>query len=194
MDVAGNPEFEGEISAESADFTGYELLNPGLYSSASREVKTGRAVDKNQKPYIFAHIACTELIGEDGTPVTLARPLKTWIATFPKTRKNSPGSTSDVAAYLKAAGFEPSQLKGEDLLAALQESATYPVNVMIGWTNRTKKTGATLASGKDEYTEEFARTKDFNAGTEAEPHLVPTFEKDGEIVAAKHRIVYFKRV
>ena len=195
MDVAGNEPFDGEIMAESPDFTNYELLNPGTYTSASRVVKPGRAVDKNKKPYIFAHIECSELTSEDGAVVTLSRPLKTWIATFAKTRKNQQGSTSEVAEYLKAAGFNPAQLRGEELEQALAESATYPVKVMVGWTNRTKKTGATLPNGKDEYTEEFAKTKDFNRGTETEPNLVPSFTgPDGEIVDAKHRISYFKKV
>lgn len=194
MDLAGNDAFDGEIQAESPDFTNYELINPGTYSSPSRVVKPGRATDKNGKPYIFATIEISELQGEDGTTITLQRPLKTWIATFPKTRKNQQGSTSDVAAYLKAAGLDPAVLRGDEIQTALSESASYPVKVMIGWTNRTKPTGNTLPNGKPEYTEEFAKTRDFNQGTEDQPHLVPTFEKDGVLVQAKHRISYFKRV
>ena len=195
MDVAGNEPFDGEITAESADFTNYELINPGLYTSPTRVMKPGKAVDKNGKPYIFTHVEITELLPEDGgEAITLNKPLKTWIATFPKTRKNQIGSTSDVAAYLKCAGFDPSTLRGEELTQALAESSNYPVKVMVGWTNRTKPTGNKLANGKDEYTEEFARTADFNVGTPDQPHLVPTFEKDGVIVAAKHRIAYFKKV
>jgi len=194
IDVAGNPPFEGEIMAESPDFTNYELLNPGVYTSPHREVKAGQAVDKNGKAYIFAAIECAELQDEAGATITLARPLKTWIATFAKTRKNQQGSTSAVAEYLKAVGFEPHQLKGEEIKQALSESASYPVNIMVGWTNRTKPTGSKLANGKDEYTEEWAKTADFNAGTPETPHLVPTFEKDGALVQAKHRISYFKKV
>lgn len=194
IDLAGNDDFSGEIMAESPDFTGYELLNPGLYLSPSRKVTAGQAVDKNQKPYIFAMIEVSELQDEAGAPITLTKPLKSWIATFAKTRKNQPGSTSAVAEYLKACGFDPHQLKGEEIKSALAESGAYPVNLMVGWTNRTKKTGVTLPNGKDEYTEEVLKTADFNQGTPENPHLVPTVEVDGTTFQAKHRISFFKKV
>ena len=193
MDVAGNPEFTGEISAESADYTNYELLSPGTYVSTSRVMKPGKAEDKNGRPYIFSHIEVSELQDENGQVITLQRPLKTWIATFPRKRKNQQGTTSEVADYLRTAGFDPSQLRGDEIVQALAESAAYPVKIVVGWTNITKKTGE-QKNGKDVYTEEFAKTRDFNRGTEAEPFLVPSFEKDGEVVRAKHRISYFKRV
>lgn len=188
MDIAGNEEFEGEIVAESADFTNYELLTPGTYTSPNRTIKAGKALDKNKHPYVFAHVEVSELQDENGQVITLQRPLKTWIGTFPQKRKNQQGTSSKVADYLRSAGFEPSQLKGDELVQALSESAAYPVKLMVGWTNMTKK----LADGT--YTEEFAKTRDFNRGTEAEPVLVPSFEKDGEVVRAKHRISYFKKV
>lgn len=187
MDVAGNEPFEGEIQAESPDYTNYELLSPGTYISTSRVMKPGKAVDKNKRPYIFSHIEVSELQDENGQTITLQRPLKTWIATFPRKRKNQQGTTSEVADYLRSAGFNPSELKGDELVQALAESAAYPVKVVVGWTNMTKK----LSDGT--YSEEFAKTRDFNRGTETEPVLVPTFEKDGEVVRAKHRISYFKK-
>lgn len=187
-DVAGNADFDGEIVAESPDFTNYELLNPGLYISPNRVVTAGHAVDRNSRPYVFAHIAISELQDEEGNTIVLNRPLKTWIATFPRKRKNQQGTTSDVADYLRTAGFEPSQLRGRDEIEqALVESAGAPVKIMVGWTNMAKK----LADGS--YTEEWARTNDFNQGTPDEPKLVPVLEKDGEVVRAKHRISYFKR-
>lgn len=187
MDVAGNEPFDGEIMAESQDYTNYELLNPGTYVSTGRVVKAGRKDDKNGRPYIFAAIEISELTDEGGNQIVLSRPLKDWIATFPRKRKNQQGTTSEVADYLRTTGFEPAALHGEELVQALAESAAYPVKVVIGWTNMTKK----LADGT--YTEEFAKTKDFNQGTEAEPKLVPFFEKDGEVVRAKHRIAFYKK-
>lgn len=188
QDVAGNEEFEGEIMAESSDFTNYELLNPGTYTSASREIKPGKAVDKNKRPYIFAHIAVSELEDENGTKITLSRPLKTWIATFPRKRKNQQGTTSDVADYLRTAGFEPSTLRGDELVQALAESASYPVKIVVGWTDMSKK----LPDGT--YVEKGLKTSDFNQGTPDEPKLVPVVTVDGESVRAKHRISFFRKV
>ncbi len=188
MDVAGNEEFSGEIMAESADYTNYELLAPGTYLSASRIIKAGRAVDKNQRPYIFAHVEISELQSEDGNTITLSRPLKTWIATFPRKRKNQQGTTSDVADYLRTAGFEPGNLKGDELVQALSESASYPVRVVVGWTDMSKK----LADGT--YEEKGLRTKDFNVGTPDEPALVPTINIEGVTYKAKHRVSFFKKV
>jgi hypothetical protein len=188
MDVVGNPDFEGEIVAESADFTNYELLSPGTYISPSRKVEAGAAVDKNKHPYVFAKIEVSELQDENGATITLNRPMKDWIATFPQKRKNQQGTSSKVADYLRQAGFEPSALQGGELRQALTESAQYPVKIVVGWTNMTKK----LPDGT--YTEQFATTKDFNRGTKDEPVFVPTFEKDGEVVRAKHRISFYKKV
>ncbi len=188
MDVAGNEPFEGEIMAESSDYTNYELLAPGTYTSASREVKAGKAVDKNKRPYIFAAIAASELQDESGATITLSKPLKTWIATFPRKRKNQQGTTSDVADYLRSVGFEPATLRGDELVQALTESASYPVRIVVGWTDMSKK----LADGS--YEEKGLRTADFNQGTPEEPKLVPVVNIEGVTYKAKHRISFFKRV
>lgn len=192
-DLAGAESFEGEIIAESADYTAYELLDPGTYLSASRKVSAGQAVDKNERAYIFALIEVSELQNENGETIVLNRPLKNWISTFPQHRKNQKGTTSQVADYLRAAGFEPAGLKGEELKQALSESAQYPVKLVIGWTNRTKPTGNKLPNGKDEFTEEWAKTKDFNVGTPDAPSFSPRIEKDGVVVQAKHRISFYKK-
>lgn len=194
IDLAGSDETFDDIQAESPDYTAYELLPPGTYSSPNREIIVSQRVTAKGQPFILAELRLTELIGEDGQKVVLNRPLRHWINTLQFGRKNQQGKTSEVAAYLRCQGFEPSQLRGGELKQALAESAGYPVNVVLGWTNMTEKTGAKLPNGKDEYTEEFAKTADFNRGTPDAPVFLPTLEKDGKTFKAKHRVVGFRKV
>lgn len=188
QDVAGTDEFDGEIVAESEDYTSYELLPPGTYTSPSREVVVSQRVTKKGVPFIMADMKTTELQDENGAEIKLSRPIRTFINTLQFHRKNQQGSTSEVASYLRAVGFNPQDLKGEDLKQALAESAAYPVKVVIGWTNMAKK------NPDGTYGDEWAVTRDFNAGSNEEPHFVATIQKDGETVRAKHRISFFRKV
>lgn len=192
QDVAGNEPFDGDIEAESSDYTSYELLPPGEYTSPNREVEVSQRVTKRGKnpgqPFIMADMKLTTLLNEDGQEIVLNRPMRTFINTLQRRGKNQQGSTSDVAAYLRCVGLDPQQLRGEELKQALAESAAYPVKVVVGWTNMAKK------NPDGTFGEEWAKTSDFNVGTPDEPKFLPTIERDGETVRAKHRVAFFRKV
>lgn len=188
-ELLGSGEQVDGIEVESADYAPYELLDPGdQYISKTREVFVANKVSKRGDPFLSIEIRVSELEDANGETITLDRPLRTWINTLQFSRRNRPGTSSSAAEYLQEAGYDPKSLNAEMLLEALQESTATPLRVVIGWTNRTKK----LDDGS--YSEEFAKTADFNQGTKDEPQYVPSFEKDGETVLARHRIVRFRRV
>jgi hypothetical protein len=189
-DLLGSGEDVQEIVTESADYAPYELLDPGDgYVSKSREVLVAKKHStKMNQDFLSIELRVSELEDEEGNKITLDRPLRTWVNTLQFSRRNRPGTSSSASEYLNEAGYSPKDLHGELLVEALGESANIPLKVVIGWTNRTKKLE------DNTYTEEFARTRDFNVGTEDEPRYVPSFEKDGETVLARHRVVRFKRI
>jgi hypothetical protein len=179
-----------EIIAESKDYVPYELLEPThgdvRYVSKSRETKVSRRVSKKNQPFLSIELVVSELEDAAGNTITLSRPLRTWINTLQFGQKNRPGTTSSVSDYLLEAGFAPKELSGEALVEALAEAANIPMEAVIGWTNMSKK----LDDGT--WSEEFATTKDFNTGTKEAPVYVASFDKDGETVKAKHRVVAFR--
>lgn len=181
-----------EIVAESSDYVPYELLtptSPGVeYISKTREIAVANKVAKNGTPFLSIELRVSELENQNGEKITLGRPIRTWINTLQFKQRNRPGTTSSASEYLLEAGFVPKELHGSALLEALAESANIPLKAIVGWTNQTKK----ISDGV--YTDEFAKTADFNRGTKEEPVYVNTFEKDGETVKAKHRIVAFRRL
>lgn len=181
-----------EIVAESSDYVPYELLtptSPGVeYISKTREITVARKISKNQVPFLSIELRVSELENQNGEKITLGRPIRTWINTLQFKQRNRPGTTSSASEYLQEAGFAPKELHGDALVEALAESANNPMKAIVGWTNRTEK----VAEGV--YTDEFAKTADFNTGTKEEPVYVNSFEKDGETVKAKHRIVAFRKL
>lgn len=189
-EMLGSGEDVEEIVTESADYAPYELLDPGdEYVSKTREIFiANKFSQKMQQKFLSIELRVSEMEDAEGNEIALDRPLRTWINTLQFSRRNRPGKSSNAAEYLTQAGYSPKDLHGELLIEALGESAQVPMKVVIGWTNRTKK----LDDGS--YTDEFAKTRDFNQGTEEEPRYVPSFDKDGETVLARHRIVRFKRV
>jgi len=197
MDMLNSGEDVTEIVAESKDYVPYELLEPThgdvKYISSSREIKVVNKVVKPGKPssgtpFLSIEITTPELQSSSGEKITLGRPLRTWINSLQFKQKNRPGTTSSLSDYLQEAGFNVKELTGSAILEALSESASIPMEVVIAWTNRTKK------NVDGTYTDEFATTKDFNVGTKEAPCYVSEFEKDGEKVLAKHRIAAFRRV
>lgn len=191
-DMLNSGEDVQEIVAESKDYVPYELLEPThgdvKYISQSREIKVSRRVSKAGVPFLSIELSVSELTSASGEKIELGRPLRTWINTLQFKQRNRPGTTSSVSDYLQEAGFNPKELTGDAILEALTESATIPMEVVIAWTNRTKK------NDDGTYTDEFARTSDFNVGTKEEPLYVSEFNKDGETVKAKHRVAAFRRV
>lgn len=181
-----------EIIAESRDYVPYELLEPThgdvKYISKTRETKVSRRVSKKGQPFLSIELTVSELENQAGETITLGRPIRTWINTLQFSQRNRPGTTSSVSEYLLEAGFSPKELSGEGLVEALAEAVNIPMEAVLGWTNRSKK----LDDGT--WSEEFATTKDFNQGNKEEPVYVSSFEKDGEVVKAKHRIVAFRKL
>lgn len=198
-DLLNSGEDVQDIVAESKDYVPYELLEPThgdvKYVSQSREVLVNRKVSAKGQPFLSIELRVSELVGPDGTKIELSRPLRTWINTLQFAQRNRPGTTSSASDYLQEAGFSPKELGGEAILEALQESAQIPMECVIAWTNQTKKTGEKDANGKDKYTEEFAKTRDFNVGTPDDPKYVAEFTSpSGEVVRARHRVAAFRRL
>jgi len=175
IDVAGSDEQVDSIQIESNDYTDYELLNAGTYASPSRVVKVERRVDKNQNPFVMARLEFPELLSTDAeNPQTfyLRKPIVRYIFSFTRKRKGHQGETSDISAYLKAAGIElGGNVSIETLKGALEESASFPVKVRVDWTNRTPKVG-------EEYLDEKAYTSDFRRGENGSAVLVPTITQE----------------
>jgi hypothetical protein len=189
----GNGEEVQSIMGESSDYVPYELLPPSdEYVSNVRALKFANKVDKRGVPYVSVEVSVENLIGPNGEEIKLQRPLRTWISTLQFAQRNRPGTTSSVGSYLSEAGYNPKELKGDLLIEALNESATIPMKVVLGWTNMTKRT--TNPDGTFSYSQEWAKTADFNKGTKEEPNFVTSIEKDGETVKAKHRIVAFRKI
>lgn len=206
MDVAGNDEFTGDIVIESSDYTDYELLDPGFYTSPARVVTAEERTDKNSKPFVMARLEMSELLDREGQSVRLRKPIVKYIFSFTRKERNHKGETSEISKYLKKCGIQlGSTVNADTLKEALNETAAIPVRVRVGWTNRTPKVG-------EDYLPEKAYTNDFNRGANGSPSFVPVItaadlagltEKaqlrlsqvvaDG-VIRAKHRVEEFDRV
>jgi len=172
IDVAGSDEFVDTIQIESSDYTDYELLSVGTYSSPSRLVEAEKRTDKNGKPFLMAKLEFNELYDAEGNRMFLRKPLTRYIFSFTRKQRGHQGETSDISKYLKAAGIElGGAVTGDALKEALGESGQYPIKVKVGWTNRTPKVG-------DEYLPEKAYTNDFNRGANGTPVFVPRISQD----------------
>lgn len=174
-------------SIETDDFIDYNLIPVGDYISQSRVVKV-----TPKGKYFSAEISFPNGIQNPDTGESFGGgqyPLRTWVTSKKYKQEGKPGETSGMAEYLKKVGFDVKGLHtNEDILDALEESQNLPVKVFIGRTNRTER----LPDGT--YSEEFAKTKDFNVGTKEEPSYQPFFIKDGVKVFGKHKVSGFKRV
>ena len=158
IDLAGSDEAVETIQIETPDYTDYELLTPGYYTSPFRVVSAERRVGKNG-PFVMAALEFSELLNEEGQRIFLSRPLKKYIFSFTRKQKNRQGETSDIAKYLRAAGITlGGAVSPEALQNALMESAGIPVQVRVGWTNRTPK------QEDGTYLQERAYTSDFRRG------------------------------
>lgn len=172
---------------ESDDYVGGFLIPVGSYLSQSRDIKVAE-----KKGFLSLEISFPNGIQNEGgnTFGGGQYPLRTWVSNRPyPEREGQAGSTSSMAEYFKAVGFNPKELRTkEDVFDAIRDSQGLPVKVFIGWTNKTEK----LPDGT--YSKEFAKTKDFNTGTKEEPSYVPFFIKDGSKVEAKHKVAGFRKV
>jgi hypothetical protein len=193
MDMLNSGEDVTEIVAESKDYVPYELLEPThgeiKYISQTREVKVSNRVSKAGVPFLSIELNVPELVSASGDKITLGRPLRTWINSLQFKQRNRPGTTSSLSDYLQEAGFNVKELNGSAILEALGESANIPMEVVVSWTNRTKK----LDDGT--YEEEVLKTRDFNASDDKDnPVYVSEVLKDGVTYKAKHRVAAFRRV
>ncbi|SRR5258706_13276264 len=181
---------EAVTEVESEDYTGYDLMPVGDYVSKTRVIKVAEKT-KDGVTYLSAEVSFPDgLENENGESLGGGNyPLRTWITTKQFAQQNRPGTTSQVANYLRAIGFDVKTLKGpQDILDALNESQGMPIKVFISWTNRTEKLG------DGTYTKEFAKLKDFNQGTKETPKYVPFFELNGEKIQAKHKVGGFRQL
>lgn len=208
IDVAGTDEQVDTIQIETPDYTDYELLSPGTYTSPAREVQAERRIDKNGKPFLMARLEFGELVDAEGNRTFLRKPIVRYIFSFTRKQKGHQVETSDVATYLKAAGVElGGNVDIETLKNALMETASYPVRVRVDWTNRTPKNDAT-----GEFLPERAYTSDFRVGANGSATYIAKLSADdiarlpekrqaklaevvvNGFVAAKHRVGEFYRV
>lgn len=193
MDMLNSGEDVTEIVAESKDYVPYELLEPThgeiKYISQTREVKVSNRVSKTGVPFLSIELNVPELTSAAGEKITLGRPLRTWVNSLQFKQRNRPGTTSSLSDYLQEAGFNVKELNGSAILEALGESANIPMEVVISWTNRTKK------NDDGTYEEEVLKTRDFNVSDDKDnPVYVSEVLKDGVTYKAKHRVAAFRRV
>jgi hypothetical protein len=193
MDMLNSGEDVTEIVAESKDYVPYELLEPThgevKYISQTREVKVSNRVSKTGVPFLSIELNVPELVSASGDKITLGRPLRTWVNSLQFKQRNRPGTTSSLSDYLQEAGFNVKELNGSAILEALGESASIPMEVVVSWTNRTKK----LDDGT--YEDEVLKTRDFNVSDDKDnPVYVSEIVKDGVTYKAKHRVAAFRRV
>lgn len=166
---------------ETANYSDFLLLDPGVYENPSREIKAKTKPDNS----IVFEITFTGGLFRDGQKVGGNRE-RTWVSTKLFEKEGQPGKTSTVAEYLKKAGFGVKGLTGEQFIELMIQSQSTPVGVGVKWTNRTERDQAT-----GEYGKEFAKTRDFNVGTKDEPIYQPEVEMNGQKVQARHRVSYF---
>jgi len=165
---------------ETADFSEFLLLQPGVYENPSRTIKAKKKDDGS----IVFEITFSGGLFKDGAKVGGLRE-RTWVSTKLFEKEGQPGRTSTVAEYLKRAGFSVKGLSGTDFIELMIQSQNTPVGVGVKWTNRTERD----ADGN--YGKEFAKTKDFNIGTKDEPLYQPEVELNGQKIQARHRVSYF---
>lgn len=173
-------------SIESSDYSPYDLIPIGYYTSRQREI----SARKSAKGNLYYEVKFTSGLENPESGMLFGKgryPERMFIFPNLRTREGKPGQTSDVAEYLRACGIDP---KGITSVAdALQESCSHQVMVFVSWTNKTEKDPATGVWGK-----EVLRGKDFNTGSIDDPKYVTTVTKDGVTYEAKHKAVGFRRV
>lgn len=165
-------------SAESADYVAYDLMTPGNYLSQSRTI-TARKKDDGSITYQVSFDSGLEnpegqVFGKGNYPE------KTWLSNKPFVRQNRPGKTSSVMDYLRACNFDPKKISS--IASALEQSQSIPVQVYVGWEDRTEK------QEDGTYPKPTLKTKDFNVGTKDQPMYTPVVTKDGTTYTARHRV------
>ena len=163
---------------ETSDYSDYEITPPGKYLSGNRKITFRQKEDGNLTFRI-------EFVGGLIDPATgrkVFRPDVTWASTKKFSRFNRPGQTSQVAIYLRAAGFDLDQVSS--LQEAMLASENVPVSVVTGLEDKGKP------DGQGGYTNKGLKTKDF-IGVDGK--FTPQVMIDGEVYTAKPRVQSFAK-
>ncbi|MGH7274963.1 MAG: hypothetical protein ACREIQ_10970 [Nitrospiria bacterium] len=167
---------------ESADYSDFLLLQPGVYENPSRTIRAKKDA-AGQFTGTF-EVTFSGGLFKEGQKIGGNRE-RTWVSSKLFSKEGRPGQTSGVAEYLKACGFAVKGLAGIELIELMIQSQNTPVGVGMVWTNRSER----LADGT--YGKDFAKTRDFNVGTKDEPQYQPEVEINGQKVQARHKPSYF---
>jgi hypothetical protein len=141
---------------ESSDFSRSKCMPVGDYISSSRTITGEKREDGN---YSFTVVFDCGLQNEANAKVYGAKyHLKKWISTKPYKILDVPGTTSSVAEYLRAVGFNPKELSAAQVIEAILDSQSVAVGVFVGRTDRrVKDENGTWSGGT-------LKTKEFLAG------------------------------
>lgn len=184
-DLRANAE-ELPEGVETPDYTDEYIIPPGRFLSTSREIKPRPA--QAGKPITF-EIQFPTGLQNGKTTYGLGRfPERTWVSTKLFEQAGRAGKTSSVAQYLRACGISPKGMSTSEIITAMQESQTMPVEVVVGWEERVTPD----ADGRWPKTK--LRTKHFNKGSKESPVYVSEAEIDGVTYHARHRVVGFGQV
>jgi len=171
---------------ETANFSDFLLLDPGVYENPSRSIRAKK--DANGVFTGVFEITFSGGLYKDGQKVGGNRE-RTWVSTKMFEKDGQPGKTSTVAEYLKRCGFTVKGLAGTEFVELMIQSQNTPVGVGVKWTNTTERNPET-----GEYGKEFAKTRDFNVGTKDDPIYQPEIEMNGQKIQARHRVSYFASI
>lgn len=140
---------------ESSDYSEYELIPVGNYTSPSRLTQVRTPGGDGVLTFVLTFD--TGFADVNGRTHGRSKyPLTKKISTRQFEQENRPGTTSTVAQYLRAVGLEPQKLTSpDDFIDAMEAAATLPVGVFIGRTNRKEK------DESGQWTEVEIKTKEF---------------------------------
>ena len=163
------------------------------YTSLERTVTIKKkAVSKGQykgKPFLSVAIEMAEVEDTEGAKIKPRFPLRAFVNTL--RWPNGPGKVgvrpSSADQYLEACGVSTAGLSGQEIFDALQESATMPCVVHVGWEEAVSK------DENGEYPDPRYKTGDFRRGEQGE--FVESFTDDnGDEVRARNVGTYFSGI
>jgi hypothetical protein len=174
---------------ETDDFQDSAVIPVATYTSPSREIKR---VDRKDDGNVTIELHFTTgLHADSGRVYGDGRfPQRTWISSKLFALPDRPGKTSSLAQYLKACGFETKGKTLPEMLDAVAESLTNPVNVFVGRTDKA------VQQADGSYKSDNLKTKDFVNGTneDGSPSYGVTATKNGKTYTAKAKIQGFRAI
>jgi hypothetical protein len=174
---------------ETSDYSDSILIPVGRYISTSRSLQN---VEKRDDGTASVTLSLTGGITSD-SGVTFGGgqyPLRAWVNSKLFSFQGQPGSTSSLAQYLKACGFETAGKTVAEMLLMVPETLTMPVYVKIGRTDKAVK------QDDGSYKSAGLKTKDFVIGNDEQGNRLfgATATKDGVTYAGKPRVEGFSRI